>query len=326
MRHRSLWQPTGVQGQAPVTDAPALHWWSAAPPPVLPPITARRAYTEVLFVFSAFFLTGVIAAGELLAGRYDDVLAHASWATYVPEAVDLLLNSSVAVVLVLLLCARRDVSWRTLGLAPLRRPDGRFATARTLRILAWAILALLVGGIVNALLQTGHLPIGKTTTPQLVFAGAASIQAGVVEEIVVLAFLVVTLQQARRPLWEIVIVGLVLRGSYHIYYGPGVLGILVWAALFLWIYLRTRSLLPLIAAHIAWDAVGFFSQRWGAVAAVGLLLVVALFIAAPISWAVERGERQKQPPVPPGWHPDPSGTHYWRWWDGYRWTGHVSGP
>ncbi|HMC38256.1 MAG TPA: DUF2510 domain-containing protein, partial [Acidimicrobiales bacterium] len=30
------------------------------------------------------------------------------------------------------------------------------------------------------------------------------------------------------------------------------------------------------------------------------------------------------PAVPPGWHPDPSGANRWRWWDGQRWTEHVS--
>jgi hypothetical protein len=27
---------------------------------------------------------------------------------------------------------------------------------------------------------------------------------------------------------------------------------------------------------------------------------------------------------PPGWHPDPSGRHWWRWWDGLGWTDHVA--
>lgn len=27
---------------------------------------------------------------------------------------------------------------------------------------------------------------------------------------------------------------------------------------------------------------------------------------------------------PPGWHPDPSGRHWWRWWDGGGWTDHVA--
>jgi len=30
--------------------------------------------------------------------------------------------------------------------------------------------------------------------------------------------------------------------------------------------------------------------------------------------------------VGPGWYPDPSGHHAWRWWDGQRWTEHASTP
>jgi uncharacterized membrane protein YhaH (DUF805 family) len=30
------------------------------------------------------------------------------------------------------------------------------------------------------------------------------------------------------------------------------------------------------------------------------------------------------PPVPGSWHPDPSGRHHYRWWDGTKWTNHVA--
>lgn len=30
--------------------------------------------------------------------------------------------------------------------------------------------------------------------------------------------------------------------------------------------------------------------------------------------------------VGPGWYPDPSGQHAWRWWDGQQWTEHASTP
>jgi hypothetical protein len=31
------------------------------------------------------------------------------------------------------------------------------------------------------------------------------------------------------------------------------------------------------------------------------------------------------PGLPPaGWHPDPAGRHWWRWWDGVDWTEHVA--
>ena len=52
-------------------DEPAApHWWSIAPDPVLPAISTKRAYFEVLFVFLVMFATGILAAGLLLAGHY----------------------------------------------------------------------------------------------------------------------------------------------------------------------------------------------------------------------------------------------------------------
>jgi hypothetical protein len=303
------------------------RWWGPAPFPEWPAISVRRAYTEVLLVFAAFFLAGVVGAGLLLTGHYRNLLGNGSWSDYAGPFVDALAQSGLALAVVLLLVTRRGVTPRDLGLTLPRRPDSRFGSGAATRILAWAIFAEVLGGIFNALLQSGHLPTSQPNGPELIFSVADSIQAGIVEELVVLAFVVVTLRQAGRPLWEITAVALVLRGSYHIYYGPGVVGILVWAALFYWIYLRTHSLILLMVSHAAWDVVGFLSQRWGAVAGFAILAAVAIWIAAPITWMVERNA-PPQTPVgpPPGWQPDPAGQHWWRWWDGRRWTEHVSGP
>ena len=81
------------------------------------------------------------------------------------------------------------------------------------------------------------------------------------------------LQISRTPDVWVTLLGVVLalRGSYHIYYGPGVFGILVWAALFYWIYLRTGNAVLLMVSHAGWDAVGFLSQRWPGVAGVAWL-------------------------------------------------------
>ena len=35
------------------------------------------------------------------------------------------------------------------------------------------------------------------------------------------------------------------------------------------------------------------------------------------------GIYQPYPTAPPGWHPDPSGQHRLRWWDGTQWTEHT---
>jgi len=57
--------------------------------------------------------------------------------------------------------------------------------------------------------------------------------------------------------------------SYHLYYGPGAVGILIWASVFVWLFLRTRSLIPLIAVHCLWDLAATFSEHWSAVGAFG---------------------------------------------------------
>ncbi|MBV9660494.1 MAG: DUF2510 domain-containing protein [Acidimicrobiales bacterium] len=321
-----------------VETAARGRWWQPLADPELPPITAKRAYAEVLFIFAAFFATGIVNAALLLSKQYQNPFSSASWAVYGPQALAVTMNIGLAVVVVLLLVERRGVSPADLGLRWPRLSDGRPAVAQPVRVVAWAVLGLIVGGVINAALQSGHLPLGKASTPELLFGVFDSIQAGVIEELIVLAFVVITLRQAGRPWWEVTTVALVLRGSYHIYYGPGVAGILVWAAIYYWVYLRTRQLIPLMVCHAVWDTVGFLSTRWPAVGGVAVFVALAIGLAAPILWLTERNNKPpSQLPLhnwspvvfsgfapPPGWHPDPAGSNRWRWWDGERWTEHVS--
>jgi membrane protease YdiL (CAAX protease family) len=126
------------------------------------------------------------------------------------------------------------------------------------------------------------------------YATAASLAAGVVEETVVLAFVVSTLRQAGRPLIEVVAVAIALRMSYHDYYGPGVAGIAIWAAVFIWLYLRTGSIIPLIIVHFFWDATIFWTQRWHWVGVAAVYISIALIIAAAVSWWADRAGRGRQ--------------------------------
>src|SRR5258706_3699481 len=87
----------------------------------------------------------------------------------------------------------------------------------------------------------------------VMYTVAASLTAGIVEETGVLAFVVTTLRQARRPLPGIVLVAGLLRCSYHDYYGLGVFGIAVLAAIFVLLFLRTRRGVPLILVPCFWE-------------------------------------------------------------------------
>ena len=62
----------------------------------------------------------------------------------------------------------------------------------------------------------------------------------------------------------------------------------MWALAFIWLFLRTQSLIPLIAVHCAWDLVATFGPHWPAVTGLALLVTLTLFAVAVISWLVER--------------------------------------
>ena len=294
----------------PIGKPPRPHWWSIQPPPPSSPISARRGYLEVLGVFAAFFAASIVAGGETLAGRYP--APNGSWAVFGPAAISELGLAGLAVLVVTLLSARRGITPRSLGLGWPRSAGGGVAVGPAFRTGVWALAALIAGGAITGAIATGKLgqPAVQDTS-YLLYATAASVAAGVIEETVVLAFLVSTLRQANRPLAEIVVVAVLLRCSYHDYYGPGVLGIAVWAMVFGWLYLRTGSVLPLIIVHFLWDATIFWSQRWHALQVGRALGALLLVIASVASWLAEV-MRRNSGGQPPGTWP---GAPYSAWPD-----------
>jgi len=322
MDEQELTAVVAAPGRGPV-------WWRALAAPLGPKVSAGRAYVEVVTVFGAFFGTGVADALLSLAGRLQSDTGTASWSAYGPAAFDDLAQAGLAVAVVYLLSRRRGCPPAALGLRLRRDGRGRIRGWSEVRLAAAALLALIVGAVITSALETGGISSGTTSAASLLYRSAHAMEAGFLEECVVLAFVVATLRQARRPLPEIVAVALVLRVSYHLYYGPGAIGIAVWALAFIWLFLRTQSLIPLIAVHCAWDLVATFGPHWPAVTGLALLVTLTLFAVAVISWLVERihDDRKASPsPLAPpaGWYPDPWGDRAWRWWNGWAWTSEVS--
>jgi hypothetical protein len=272
-------------------NAPARrHWWSTRPAQPARPISARRAYAEVLGVFAAFFAASVLAGAEALAHRYPK--PSGSWAVFTPSAISQLGASALAIGVTVLLSAARGVTPQALGLGLPRKQNGKLAAGSAFRTGVWAVAALLAGTAVTASLSAARIPhpARPDASFYLVYGTAASIGAGVIEEVVVLAFVVTTLRQARRPLPEIVAVAVLLRCSYHDYYGPGVLGIVIWATVFVWLFLRLGSVIPLIVVHFLWDASIFYEQNkhwFPAIVGLGFAAVVLLPVAAGITLLIE---------------------------------------
>ncbi|MHB1508298.1 MAG: CPBP family intramembrane glutamic endopeptidase [Acidimicrobiales bacterium] len=116
---------------------------------------------------------------------------------------------------------------------------------------------------------TGALPAYY----DVVYVAMAGV-AGVVEELVVLGYLVRRLEQiGLRPIW-VVLIAVSVRGSYHLYYGWGVLPILLWATISVLMYRRFRRLGPFIIVHMLWDVGLFF---------VGPFLIGEILVLTPLS-------------------------------------------
>jgi hypothetical protein len=102
----------------------------------------------------------------------------------------------------------------------------------------------------------------------------AGVSAGILEEIVVLGFLVRRLEQLGLHSSWVVIIAVLVRVSYHLYYGWNAVPIAMWALVSVLVYLRIRRLLPFILCHIAWD-VGI-ALRYFYSSAYHVLLIAAI--------------------------------------------------
>ncbi|RAO02173.1 hypothetical protein GUI43_02449 [Micromonospora noduli] len=107
----------------------------------------------------------------------------------------------------------------------------------------------------NATLVPAALPDVWWTVPVLILA---AVQNAVLEEVIVVGYLVTRLRQLQWRLAAIIAASALLRGSYHLYQGFGAfVGNAIMGVVFSLFYLRTRRVLPLIIAHTLLDVFAF---------------------------------------------------------------------
>jgi membrane protease YdiL (CAAX protease family) len=108
---------------------------------------------------------------------------------------------------------------------------------------------------VSANLAVVDVPDTWYRLPLLVLQAA---QNGVLEEIVVVGYLLTRLRQLGWSNLQALGAGAVLRGSYHLYQGlGGFAGNLAMGLIFAWWFQRTRRVLPLVFAHVLLDVFAF---------------------------------------------------------------------
>ena len=232
----------------------------------------RRRYTEVLLVLGVSLGASAVysivsLAAKLTAGRS----LNQQTATLNPSQapgrpwLDLtyqLLGIFFALVPVLLavhLLARDHARVAALLGLDGRRPlkdlawGAALAAAIGLSGLAFYLLAVKIG--INATVVPAALPHVWWAVPVLILSAA---QNAVLEEVVVVGYLVTRLREAGWRVAAAVAASAVLRGSYHLYQGFGAfIGNAVMGVVFALFFLRTKRVMPLIVAHTLLDVVAF---------------------------------------------------------------------
>ena len=93
------------------------------------------------------------------------------------------------------------------------------------------------------------------TVPVLILS---AIQNAVLEEVIVVGYLITRLRSLDLPLGWVVVASAVLRGSYHLYQGFGAfVGNAVMGVVFALFFLRFKRVMPLIVAHSILDITAF---------------------------------------------------------------------
>ncbi|MFT4294642.1 MAG: CPBP family intramembrane metalloprotease [Micropruina sp.] len=138
---------------------------------------------------------------------------------------------------------------------PLRDFGWGFAIAAGIGIPGLGLyLAARAAGL-NTTVQPANLAENWWTVPVLI---GLAVMNGVLEEVVIVAFWFTRMRQAGWSVAAVLIVGALIRGSYHLYQGfGGFVGNLVMGLVFGWIYHRYGRVAPLVAAHIILDVVAF---------------------------------------------------------------------
>jgi membrane protease YdiL (CAAX protease family) len=205
-------------------------------------------------------LIGSLLAPQSLASQHAllvGTLSPNSWLDLVLQLVGIA-EDLMPVVLVFYLMARSGEPPSVMGLDA--RQPGR-------DLLRGAVLAAVIGGAgLGLYLAAFHLGLSLNVVPESLPAVwwripvllLSAAHDGILEEILVIGYLLRRLDQLGWTPWKAIIAAAVLRGSYHLYQGFGAfIGNAAMGIIFGILYRRWGRVTPLIIAHTLIDAVTF---------------------------------------------------------------------
>jgi membrane protease YdiL (CAAX protease family) len=213
-------------------------------------------------VFALLSLLRSLTAAKPLNQQTQTLVQSAApgrpWLDLAFQLADIAFSLVPALLAVHLLRRDHDSAAAALGLSPARpRFDGTFGAGLAAVIgipgLCLYIAARQAG--FNVTVVPASLPHVWWAVPVLVLAAA---QNAILEEVVVVGYLLTRLRQLGWAAPASVAASALLRGSYHLYQGfGGFLGNAAMGVVFALFFLRYRRVGPLVVAHTILDVVAF---------------------------------------------------------------------
>lgn len=230
----------------------------------------RATIAVIAVIWTVLYANATVGAiGQLIESRVGPDDTSTTWAA-VLSVTRLIVSAVLAVAILVVVKNWRNLTWTQLGIPYQRWLHGRWertelvrSRRRTTRS-AFVGFFVAVGAAASISLIVGGMDAGQSIgSGNLFVAVIQCIRAGIFEEIGMIAIpaaLVLYRTQIDRPAgnkWPVValVVGSgIARGVPHIYYGPGgLVWAFTWGAIVMIVFLRTRRILPIIAAHIMLD-------------------------------------------------------------------------
>jgi membrane protease YdiL (CAAX protease family) len=264
-----FWGPVPAPQSPPPQSPPPQSPPPQSPPPQSRPLQmtgpARRDLVlETWFVELAFLVPGVMGAVDMLVARTGGAAVTRFPSYAANPAANLILGIftylAVAgvVPIALLLLSRSGHRPANLGLGrPRWRADvwpalGLVAASYGVTVVVTLLLTGLVGRNSKLLVQ---IPVGHVPAYYVIYGIAISAVTAVVEETLVSGYLLTRLEQLGWNPRRALALSLILRTSYHVYYGLGFLLTIPFGYLVTRSFQKRRRLLRPIIAHFLYDAV-----------------------------------------------------------------------
>ncbi|MEU6750024.1 type II CAAX endopeptidase family protein [Spirillospora sp. NPDC046719] len=243
---------------------------------VPPPLSGRRVLTREVWLVFALSLgasgvsalisfLGSVTAGKTLNRQTASLITDAAPGRPWLGLAWQLFSLATALVPVALVAHLMDR-----GGEPLGRTLGVGWVPRGTDLLRGAGVAAVIGGSglglylaargLGANLTVVPSTLGKVwwRIPVLVLS---AVQNAVLEEVIVLGYLLHRLGQLGRPEWKADATSALVRGSYHLYQGlGGLVGNMVMGLIFARLYRRWGRVMPLLVAHALIDTVAFIGS------------------------------------------------------------------